>query len=77
MEDNKTAQISFSLDMLTALHGKWVFLMRKMAANDWEKSFVHPESGDLVKLSRNALLYAWHGKHHFAHIDQLRLRNSW
>ncbi len=77
LADNKKAPISISLDLMKALHSKWVFLMRQIEENDWEKSFVHPESGDLVKLSKNALLYAWHGKHHYAHIDQLRIRNNW
>jgi hypothetical protein len=43
---------------------------------DWKRTFIHPESG-VVSLEKNLALYAWHGKHHTAHITELRKRMQW
>jgi hypothetical protein len=47
-----------------------------MQPEDWKRTFRHPEMG-LVSLERNLALYAWHGKHHVAHITELRNRKGW
>jgi hypothetical protein len=47
-----------------------------MADADFARSFQHPEIGS-VRLDRNLALYAWHGKHHLAHITSLRARLGW
>ena len=57
-----------SLDLLTALHTRWVTLLRSMDGDDWKREFVHPESGP-VALGVNVAIYAWHGKHHRAHAE--------
>ncbi|PGZ14454.1 metal-dependent hydrolase, partial [Bacillus thuringiensis] len=43
---------------------------------DLEKTFNHPESGE-TKLAVAIGLYAWHGRHHTAHITSLRKRLDW
>ena len=63
--------IQVSVDLLKALHKRWVFLLRQMQASDWNKTFIHPESGKVYSLGATAGLYAWHGKHHLAHITRL------
>ena len=30
-----------------------------------------------MSLEKNLVLYAWHGRHHVAHITSLRERNGW
>jgi hypothetical protein len=65
-----------SLTLLESLHARWVPLLRSLSAADWKRTFRHPELG-LVSLENNAALYAWHGRHHVAHITSLRKRMNW
>ena len=66
-----------SLDLLQALHERWVLLLRAMSESDWERQFQHPGMGRLVRLDTNVALYAWHGRHHTAHIIGLKQRMGW
>lgn len=68
--------IENSLVLLESLHRRWVVVLRSMTAADFARTIVHPEQG-LVALDRYLALYAWHGKHHVAHITELRKRNGW
>jgi len=74
--DGKTAPPEISLALLDALHDRWVRLLRSMTDADFQKQFRHPELG-VVPLEKNLALYAWHGKHHVAHITRLRERMQW
>lgn len=76
LPDGKTAPVETSLDLLTSLHQRWVLLLKSMKPEDFARTFRHPEMG-VVKLERNLALYAWHGRHHVAHITSLRERNGW
>ncbi|MCU1338727.1 MAG: metal-dependent hydrolase [Bryobacterales bacterium] len=60
-----------SLDLLEALHVRWVRLLDSMSDSDYQRTFVHPESGTL-RLDQWLAQYAWHGRHHVAHITSLR-----
>jgi hypothetical protein len=57
-----------SLNLIKALHAKWVMLMRLLTEKDREKTFIHPETGQHMPLDRMMALYAWHGEHHLAHL---------
>ena len=72
----RSAPIEVSLALLEALHKRWVLMLHSIKNDDWKRSFRHPELG-LVSLERNLALYAWHGKHHVAHITSLRTRMGW
>ena len=76
MPDARSAPIAVSLELLGALHRRWVGWARQMPETDWERTFRHPESGDWT-LNRLVQLYAWHGEHHLAHITGLRDRMGW
>ncbi len=65
-----------SLLLLENLHKRWVVLLNSLAPSDWQRKFRHPERGPMT-LDNNLQLYAWHGRHHVAHITGLRERNSW
>ena len=65
-----------SLTLLEALHSRWVQLLDGMSEADFQRAFRHPELG-LIRLDQNLALYAWHGKHHTAHITSLRERMGW
>ena len=73
-----TLPIGPSLALLEALHARWVSLMRATAAADFGRTFIHPERpGAPSTLDQMTALYAWHGRHHVAHITGLRQRNGW
>ena len=55
--------------MLDGLHERWVLLMNSLSGEQWDSSFIHPESGRKIMLKENVALYAWHCRHHFAHIQ--------
>ena len=68
--------IQVSLTMLDSLHQRWTNLLNSFQADDWKKTLRHPELGVLT-LDKMLALYAWHGKHHVAHIQGLRERMQW
>ena len=76
LDDTKTTPIAISLTLLDALHDRWVRLLRSLTAEDWKRKLRHPERGTMT-LEENLALYAWHGRHHVAHITELRKRMSW
>ena len=69
--------LNISLTLLHALHERWVELMKNMSETDWQKTFFHPEQDKKVMLWDALANYAWHGKHHTAHITKLRERMGW
>jgi hypothetical protein len=76
LADSKTTSVETSLALLEHLHQRWVNLLRSLTPEQWSRTFRHPELGALT-LDQNLALYAWHGKHHVAHITALRQRNAW
>jgi uncharacterized damage-inducible protein DinB len=76
LSDTRDTPIEVSLALLENLHARWAMLLHSMTDNDFTKPFRHPELG-LVPLEKNLALYAWHSKHHAAHITSLRERNQW
>jgi uncharacterized damage-inducible protein DinB len=69
--------IETSLMLLEALHDRWVRLLRAMAAGDFARTLKHPEHDGTMTLDTMLGLYAWHGRHHTAHITSTRERNGW
>lgn len=59
-----------SLRILEGLHQRWVVLLESFTEEDWGKTFTNPESGSTMPLKRALALYAWHCKHHLAHITE-------
>ena len=76
LADARTAGIETSLALLETLHERWVLLLRALSDEDFRRQFRHPELG-VVSLEKNLALYAWHGRHHVAHITSLRERMGW
>ena len=65
-----------SLLVLEGLHNHWADLLRNLNLNDLQRTFTHPELGEVL-LYKNIGMYAWHGKHHLAHITSLLERRGW
>jgi hypothetical protein len=76
LADTKSTPIEVSLTMLDSLHDRWVRLLRSLISEDWKRAFRHPELGAMT-LEKTLALYAWHGRHHVAHVTALRERSGW
>jgi hypothetical protein len=76
LHDSHTLPVEVSLQLLDGLHGRWTDMLRAMTGADFERSFRHSERG-LIRLDMNLALYAWHSRHHAAHITGLRERMGW
>jgi hypothetical protein len=74
--DARSGPLSLSLEMIDGLHARWVLLLNSLADADFEKGYMHPESGRQT-LEQVVALYAWHSRHHTAHITDLRKRSKW
>lgn len=68
--------VEVSLVLLETLHRRWVALLRSLTPQDYERRFVHPELGEL-DFAWLLRYYAWHGRHHVAHITTLRRLMGW
>jgi hypothetical protein len=69
LPDYRMVPIELSLRGLEAIHARWVALMRTMDEAAFNRSFIHPESGQEQFLYDRVAMYVWHGNHHLAHID--------
>ena len=76
LPDTQNTPIDVSLQLLAALHARWVDLLRAMQPAEFARTLMHPEQG-VVSLDRMLALYAWHSAHHTAHITGLRERMGW
>ncbi len=76
LADSKTAPIEIALKNLGAIHERWVYLLNSMTGEPMKRCFVHPEMGRISNRVAVAF-YAWHGRHHVAHVTSLRQREGW
>lgn len=68
--------VDVSLQIIEGVHRRWTILLETMTDADFQKTLIHPESGDWT-IEQFLALYAWHSLHHTAHITKLRERNGW
>lgn len=61
--------IEGSLKIIEGIHERWVYLLQQMHAEHLARGFIHPETGTMI-LAESIGYYAWHGKHHLAHIKK-------
>ncbi len=76
LDDARRMSVVPSLALLDALHARWVRLCRSLSEADWEEAYHHPKGGRMT-LDEALGHYAWHGRHHAAHITTLREREGW
>ena len=77
LSDTQNLPINLSLTILHPLHIRWVEILKNMKADDWEKTLFHPEHKKEMTLWYLLGMYAWHSRHHVAHITALRERMKW
>jgi hypothetical protein len=75
LPDVAATRPAVSLALLEALHIRWVTLLRNLSAAQWQRTFLHPESKRTFTLDQALVLYAWHGRHHLAHLQLLANSN--
>ncbi len=76
LEDSLKADVEVSLVLIKSLHQRWVMFLKSLDDQQFLRSYIHPESGK-GSVDRILALYAWHGKHHIAHITSLREQQGW
>ena len=76
LPDYQAVPIETSLVFIAHLHARWITLLRALSRVELARTFVHPDSGE-SSLAWNLGNYAWHGRHHVAHITNLRARKGW
>lgn len=77
LDDVKKLPINISLTLLHALHARWYEAIKNLPDESWQRTFYHPEHKKTFTLWHFLGLYAWHGKHHVAHITSMRERQGW
>lgn len=77
LPDTAGTDLETSLRLLEALHERWLVLLRALAPGEWALGYFHPERGRVLRLDQTLALYAWHGRHHVAHVTRLRDREGW
>jgi hypothetical protein len=76
LADSKGAPIEASQRLLEALHERWDRVWRSLKPEDFSRPLVHPENGER-NIDWLLFVYEWHGRHHVAHITELRKRKGW
>ena len=76
LADSKSTPIEVSQTLLDAVHVRFVHLWRSLKTEDFARKLVHPEHGERT-LDWLLFVYEWHGKHHTAHITELRKLKGW
>ncbi len=76
LADARTEPVEVSLRLLDALHHRLSALLDSLGAEEWRRTLRHPELG-VMSLDHLLQLYAWHGRHHVAHVTSLRERMAW
>ena len=76
LPDNKLP-VEVSLQLIKALHERWTVILKNTTPAELNRTFYHPEMDVNLPLKRMLGLYAWHGKHHTAHITALCKRMNW
>ena len=76
LNDVQTVPINVSLTWLHAMHQRWVATIKDLTDEQWQRTVLHPQHNE-ISLWFLLGMYAWHGKHHTAHITTLREQNNW
>ena len=75
LADNRLP-VDVSLKLLEAVHLRWSVLLDSLTDADFQRTLIHPDSGEWT-IEKFLALYGWHSRHHTAHITNLRERNGW
>ena len=77
MQDTENLPINISLTLLHALHARWMEVIKFILPHQWDRTVFHPEQKKEMTVWHLLGMYAWHGRHHTAHIISLKERMGW
>ena len=76
LHDSLHAPVEWSLELIESLHARWVMLLQSLTPEEFQRGFRHSENG-VMTIEFATMLYAWHSRHHLAHITHLRAAKNW
>ena len=77
LEDGKNTPVELGLNLLELLHKRWLIFLRSLTEKDLQRTFFHPDNKRSQTIAQTIDLYAWHCRHHLAHITELKKRIQW
>ena len=77
LEFARTGPVDISLELLRALHARWVPLLRSLTPEQLQREYYHPEDSRYFALTDLIQIYAWHSRHHLGHVLALKERMGW
>lgn len=77
LDDVERVPVNISVTLLYTLHSRWHAAMLKLDEAGWQRTLVHPQHNRQMSLWQLLGMYAWHGRHHVAHITTLREQKGW
>lgn len=77
LQDSVNMPLEPSIQMLSGIHHRWSTLLHNLTQTDLQRTFIHPEHGQITTIQEHILQYAWHCNHHLAHITQAKKNNQW
>jgi hypothetical protein len=77
MSDTKNLPVNLSVTILYAVHRRWMEILENISTGEWDRKVIHPEHNKEMTLWVLLGMYAWHSRHHVAHITNLRKRMNW
>jgi len=72
LADTKVVPVNISVTLLHGIHRRLLALLQNMDPEDWQRTYYHPEHQRNFAIWEVIALYAWHSKHHFTQIIELR-----
>ena len=76
-QDARTASVELGLNLLELLHKRWIIFIRSLHEKDLLRIYYHPEHKRSQTIAQSIANYAWHSRHHLAHITELKIRKGW
>jgi hypothetical protein len=77
LEDGRSAPVELGLNLLELLHERWVLFLHSVSEKNLQRTFYHPASKHTYTIAQSIVHYAWHSRHHLAHITELKRRMGW
>jgi uncharacterized damage-inducible protein DinB len=71
LNEAKTMDVQVSLQLLEALHQRWIKLLQGLSDSDFQRAYFHPEYKTVVTLGEALGVYSWHCRHHLGQIQYL------
>jgi hypothetical protein len=72
LPDAREADPALSIELLETIHRRVVHLLQALPDGAFARAVYHPEQGRTQTIDEMIGSYAWHGRHHLAHLITIR-----